>query len=113
MRQLTDKEKKQIKTKIKRFDYIFETCNERVKHAREYAAISQVEMAKMLGVARQTYLDLETGKTPPKVDMLVKISIITNRNIEWLIFGEEHNEFRNIEKMTIHLDFLNKKFEAY
>lgn len=36
---------------------------EEIKAHRICANITQVEMAKLLGVARQTYLDMESGKT--------------------------------------------------
>ncbi|WP_421021828.1 helix-turn-helix transcriptional regulator, partial [Klebsiella pneumoniae] len=35
----------------------------RIKEAREWKGITQVKMAKLLNVARQTYLDIENGKT--------------------------------------------------
>lgn len=44
--------------------------HEKIKLARLGAGASQVKAAKALGVARQTYVDLETGKTQPRIDTL-------------------------------------------
>lgn len=42
-------------------------------------------MAKRLDIARQTYLDLETGKTEPRITTLMQIAEITGRPIGWFI----------------------------
>ncbi|PKF49716.1 helix-turn-helix domain-containing protein [Enterovibrio nigricans] len=61
---------------------------QRIREAREYRDITQVEMAKYLSVARQTYLDIESGKTEPKVSSLVLIAEVTGRPLNWLLYGE-------------------------
>ncbi|MCW8331475.1 helix-turn-helix domain-containing protein [Photobacterium sp. SDRW27] len=60
----------------------------RIREAREWKDISQVAMAKCLDVARQTYLDLESGKTEPRVTTLMKIAEITGRPLTWFIYEE-------------------------
>ncbi|PST88475.1 transcriptional regulator [Photobacterium iliopiscarium] len=60
----------------------------RIKEAREWKGLTQVYMAQQLKVARQTYLDLETGKTEPKVRLLVEISELTERPLTWFIYGD-------------------------
>ena len=60
----------------------------RIKEAREWKGLTQVYMAQQLKVARQTYLDLETGKTEPKVRLLVEISELTERPLTWFIDGD-------------------------
>lgn len=45
---------------------------------RKQAKITQVDMAKNLGVARQTYLDLESGRTEPRYSTLIKLSELFN-----------------------------------
>ncbi len=40
----------------------------RVRDAREWKEISQVAMAKRLDIARQTYLDLESGENRAEGD---------------------------------------------
>ncbi|GHA62089.1 helix-turn-helix domain-containing protein [Photobacterium aphoticum] len=61
---------------------------QRIKAAREAKGISQVAMAKQLDIARQTYLDLESGKTEPRVTTLLSIAILTQRPFAWFI-GEQ------------------------
>lgn len=57
----------------------------RVRTARELNGITQVSMAKQLGVARQTYLDIESGKTEPKLSNLYNISEITKYPVMWFL----------------------------
>jgi transcriptional regulator with XRE-family HTH domain len=61
----------------------------RIKEAREWKGFTQVFMATKLSVARQTYLDLESGKTEPKVRMLSEISELTERPLTWFVYGDE------------------------
>lgn len=61
---------------------------QRIREAREFRDITQVEMAQRLDVARQTYLDIESGKTEPKVSSLVIIADVTKRPLSWLLYGE-------------------------
>ncbi|MDD1795576.1 helix-turn-helix transcriptional regulator [Enterovibrio makurazakiensis] len=61
---------------------------QRIREAREYREITQVEMAQHLDVARQTYLDIESGKTEPKVSSLVTIADVTGRPLNWFLYGE-------------------------
>ncbi len=46
----------------------------RVKILRENQGLTQVEVAKRLGVARQTYLDIESGKSDPRLSLMVGLS---------------------------------------
>lgn len=61
---------------------------ERIRQAREYRNITQVKMAQHLNLARQTYLDIESGKTEPKISSLAEIAAITGRPLNWLVYGE-------------------------
>lgn len=61
----------------------------RIKEAREWKGLTQVFMATRLAVARQTYLDLENGKTEPKVRTLAEIAEITERPLTWFVYGDE------------------------
>ncbi|KKC98431.1 MULTISPECIES: helix-turn-helix transcriptional regulator [Photobacterium] len=73
------------------------TIASRIKEAREWKGLTQVHMAQQLGVARQTYLDLETGKTEPKVRLLSAISEITERPLTWFVYGDEGLEILESE----------------
>ncbi len=68
-----------------------ETFAQRIRQAREYSDITQVQMAKSLNLARQTYLDIESGKTEPKVSTLMIIAELTSRSVNWLVYGETNS----------------------
>ncbi|KXF81169.1 helix-turn-helix transcriptional regulator [Enterovibrio coralii] len=69
----------------------------RIKEAREWKGITQVKMAKLLEVARQTYLDIETGKTEPRVRMLSEIAEITERPLVWFVYGDADVELHDVQ----------------
>lgn len=69
----------------------------RIKEAREWKGITQVKMAKLLAVARQTYLDIETGKTEPRVRMLSEIAEITERPLVWFVYGDSNVELHDMQ----------------
>lgn len=54
-----------------------------------YKGLTQVEAAKQLGVARQTYLDLEGGKTLPKIDILINCCEVFNRPLDYFLPDSE------------------------
>ena len=58
-------------------------------------------MAKQLGVARQTYLDLESGKTEPRVLMLMNIAKITGRSLHWFISDDNTPEYGDINRLSV------------
>jgi transcriptional regulator with XRE-family HTH domain len=47
---------------------------ERLREMREAAGISQVEMAKRLGIVRQTYIRWEDGTTEPTFSALCQLA---------------------------------------
>lgn len=69
----------------------------RIKEAREWKGITQVKMAKLLDVARQTYLDIETGKTEPRVRMLSEIAEFTDRPLVWFVYGETESGLHDVQ----------------
>ncbi|WP_087022887.1 helix-turn-helix domain-containing protein [Thaumasiovibrio subtropicus] len=57
----------------------------KIRAARVLASKTQQDMATELSVARQTYLDLEAGRTIPRVDVLEKIAKATDFPIVWFL----------------------------
>ena len=47
--------------------------NEKLKEIRKQAGYTQLDMAKLVGVARTTYAEYEQGKIQPPVDKIQKI----------------------------------------
>ena len=59
-----------------------------IKFYRNKRNITQIEMAKMLNVSRQTYINYETGAFEPSLDILKKISQILQTSIDDLLDNE-------------------------
>ena len=47
--------------------------NEKLKECRKQAGYTQLDMARLIGVARTTYAEYEQGKIQPPIDKLQKI----------------------------------------
>ena len=47
--------------------------NEKLKECRKQAGYTQLDMAKIIGVARTTYAEYEQGKIQPPIDKIGKI----------------------------------------
>lgn len=56
-----------------------------IKEARERAGLSQKELAKIIGVAPNTFHGYESGKHDPKSDLLVAIAQICNTSVDYLL----------------------------
>ena len=49
---------------------------------------TQKEFAKTLGFSSSYISEVESGKTKPSLELLLKISQITNYSLHWLLTGE-------------------------
>ncbi|PSV88341.1 helix-turn-helix transcriptional regulator [Photobacterium angustum] len=74
---------------------------QKIREAREWKGLTQVSMAKQLGVARQTYLDVESGKTEPRILMLMNIAKITGRPLHWFISDDNTPEYGDINRLSL------------
>ncbi|KUO61922.1 MAG: hypothetical protein APF84_04625 [Gracilibacter sp. BRH_c7a] len=63
----------------------------RVKEFREKANITQEQLAKSLGVSRQTVISIETGRYNPSLILAYKISKVFSEQIENIF------DFSNVE----------------
>ena len=68
-----------------------------LKKVREEHGMTQVDAAKNLKIARQTYLDLEYGKTLPRLDTLITLSTLFNKSISY--FTGERPSLDNFDTM--------------
>ena len=75
------------------------TFAERLKELRKQAHLTQVELAKLLGIGQSSYADWERGKKKPTQEILVKIAQIFNVSIDYLVGNSEEKsgELDNIE----------------
>ncbi len=60
---------------------------ENLKNARKYCNMTQKEVSIKIGVVESCYANWEQGRTEPNIDMLRKICILFNVNIDELING--------------------------
>lgn len=72
---------------------------ERLKELRKQAHLTQVELAKRLGIGQSSYADWERGKKKPTQENLVKIARILDVSIDYLVGNSEEksDELDNIE----------------
>lgn len=60
----------------------------KIKQYRKLKNITQEEMAALLNVTRQSYINYESGETEPSFETLKKISKILNVSIDELLNNE-------------------------
>ena len=76
-------------------------CAERLKELRKQAHLTQVELAKRLGIGQSSYADWERGKKKPTQENLVKIAQVLNVSIDYLVGnsyeGVKEDELDNVE----------------
>src|SRR5690242_8030414 len=59
----------------------------RLRAARLLADMEQADIAKALGVARQTVSAWESGRTEPSASLFVRWAHVTGQPLEWLAEG--------------------------
>lgn len=59
-----------------------------VKQARQYAGFTQVEMAQMLGISRDTYRKIELSPETASVALAMKISAVVGIPIDQIFFAQ-------------------------
>lgn len=69
--------------------------SELIREARIAAGYSKTTAAIELNMARQTYVDLESGKTEPRYSTIVNLSNAFNRDPSFF-FGDEQNQNQHI-----------------
>lgn len=66
--------------------------NKRLKIARIEMDMSQDELAKAVGVTRQTIGAIENGSYNPTLKLCIEICKVTGKSLNDLFWEEEHNE---------------------
>lgn len=61
----------------------------RLRELREERGLTQEELAKALGVTRQTIIAIEKGKYDPSLRLAFRIARFFNRSIEEIFIYEE------------------------
>ncbi|WP_318493193.1 helix-turn-helix transcriptional regulator [Photobacterium leiognathi] len=65
-------------SKKREFNYL-------LKNLRITSGVTQLQASRELGVARQTYLDLESGKTEPRLSMIRDLSQIFSVDVTYFL----------------------------
>lgn len=64
----------------------------RIEEIRKERGIRQEELAKMLGVSRQTVSSLETGRYNPSISLAFKVACCFGMHIEEIFIYEENEQ---------------------
>lgn len=71
-----------------------------IKKLRKEAGLRQEDMARKLGVSRQTIIAIENDKYNPTLELAMKIARLLGRRVEEIFFlEEEENKENGIEKL--------------
>ncbi len=73
---------------------IVDTMKNKIKVYRAMYDLTQEDLAKKLGVSRQTIISIEKGKYDPSIKLAFKIAKYFNVKIEDIFIYEEENEKR-------------------
>lgn len=79
----------------------------KIKQYRKLKNITQEEMATLLNVTRQSYINYESGETEPSFETLKKISKILNVSIDALLDNEEYIKTDKMKSDSILNDLKN------
>ena len=79
----------------------------KIKQYRKLKNITQEEMAALLNVTRQSYINYESGETEPSFETLKKISKILNVSIDALLDNEEYIKTDKMKSDSILNDLKN------
>ena len=66
-----------------------------IKRLRKEAGLRQEDMAKELGVSRQTIIAIENDKYNPTLELAMKIARLLGRRVAEIFFLEEGKDERN------------------
>lgn len=79
----------------------------KIKQYRKLKNITQEEMAALLNVTRQSYINYESGETEPSFETLKKISKILNVSIDTLLDNEGYIKTDKMKSDSILNDIKN------
>ena len=78
-----------------------------IKFYRNKRNLTQEQMANMLSVSRQTYINYESGEAEPSFETLIKISSILKTSIDDLLDNEIYPSSRDETKQNLIEDIEN------
>lgn len=75
------------------------TLNENIKHLRLTRNLSQVDLAKALGVTKQSVSNWENNNIQPSIDMLIRLSDFFAVSTDFIL-GLEQRKYIEITGLT-------------
>ena len=85
--------------------------SERLRFLRETSGLSQIELAKKIGVAASTYRNYENTSREPNYDTLVKIASVLEVSTDFLL-GAQQSEAQN-DRLMLAISQLPKEAMPY
>ena len=73
--------------------------NERIKEQRILHGLNQVELAKKLGVSKQSVSNWENDNIQPSIDMLIRISHFFSVSTDYLL-GEDNRKYIEVSNLS-------------
>ena len=64
----------------------------RIKEIREDKGLTQIEVAKKIGITQRNYSYYETGTTMLTEDILIKLANLYNTSIDYLLYQTDKRE---------------------
>ena len=78
--------------------------NEKIKKCRTDAGLTQIELAKAIGVHPNTFRKWEGGERVPKVTNLADISKVTGTSMEWLLDFKSSDDKNKEDRLAQYTD---------
>jgi transcriptional regulator with XRE-family HTH domain len=83
--------------------------SERLRFAREYAGLSQGQVAKIMGLHRPTISEIEAGRRRVRGEELAKFAKIYDVSLGWLVGSEGENQIGDDRVQLAARDLLKLK----
>lgn len=74
--------------------------NNKLKELRKNSALTQKQIADVIGIDRSTYSYYENGKASPSLEVLIKIAKVFNVTLDYIIYGEESKTVQPVSVLT-------------
>ena len=86
---------------------------ERIKLLRLEKSYPQAQIAVFLNLSRSNYSQIELGNQYPTFDTLNAISRHYNKSYEWLLHGEEENDYQRGQSCISVLSELEARLKSF
>ena len=75
------------------------TLNENIKQLRQSKNLSQVDLARALGVTKQSISNWENNNIQPSIDMLIRLAQFFSVSTDFML-GLDHRKYIEINGLT-------------